>query len=161
MNSSLSNKWASDILPKHPMPANLHPWQKDTISHLIKGDSVALCVPTGSGKTLPQLASSLFFDVGVAIVIPPLISIEQQLESLCVKWKIPCLNLSNVRGDEVISRVSASSIKVIIASIERISDMTVQKSILNLQVSYISVDECQVMDSENGWTSFRPYVPQT
>ena len=59
------------------------------------------------------------------------------------------------------SRVGSSSIKVIIASIERISDVTVQRSILNLQVSYISVDECQVMDNENGWTSFRPYVPET
>ena len=96
MSSGISSKWISDIIPKHPMPTNLHPWQKDTIFHLIKGDSVALCVPTGSGKILPQLASSLFFNVGVAIVIPPLISIENQLESLCDKWKIPCLNLSDV-----------------------------------------------------------------
>ena len=84
---SVSSKWKNDTLPNHPVPFQLHQWQEDSISYLFLGESVAMCCPTGSGKTLPQLAASLFFSDGVALVIPPLISIESQLEDICNSWK--------------------------------------------------------------------------
>lgn len=64
MNTStdIVQKWARDIAPNFAVPKTLHPWQADTISLMLRGDTVALCVPTGSGKTLPQLAASLFFE---------------------------------------------------------------------------------------------------
>ena len=59
MNNKVVETWASDVAPFFPVPQTLHPWQADSIGLVLKGESVALCVPTGSGKTLPQLASSL------------------------------------------------------------------------------------------------------
>ena len=158
---NVSHQWITKILPNHPMPQDLHPWQHDAIGILLGGETVALCVPTGSGKTLPQLATSLFFKSGLALVIPPLISIEAQLEDQCKAWNIPFLNLSSVSIEDIKSKVVSSGARIVIASIEKISDVLVQKAIRDINVNYISVDECQVMDSENGWTSFRPYVPQT
>ena len=157
----MNRQWVNDILPHHPMPQQLHPWQEDAIKLLLDRETVALCVPTGSGKTLPQLATSLFFDSGVALVIPPLISIEAQLENQCKAWNIPFLNISSVEISDIGPSIVSSGAKIILASIERISDVHVQKAVRSMRVNYISVDECQVMDSENGWTSIRPYVPQT
>ena len=161
MDNYVAQKWTKDIVSSYSVPTTLHPWQEDSIRFVIEGESVALCVPTGAGKTLPQLAASLFFSEGVAIVIPPLISIENQLERVCAEWNIPYLNISSLSKDEIMTSVASSEVKIVIASIEQISDVAVQKAIRNLKVNYISVDECQVMDSENGWTSFRPYVPLT
>ena len=80
---------------------------------------------------------------------------------MCNRWKIPALNLSSVSASDVMNMIASKAIKIVIASIECVSDAAIQKAIRNLRVNYISIDECQVMDSENGWTSFRPYVPQT
>ena len=92
----------------------------------------------------PFLKCNTFFLDGVGIVIPPLISIEHQMESICREWNIPCCNASNIGVTEILSSIKANRAKLLIASIELISDVTVQKAIQNLKVNYISVDECQV-----------------
>jgi len=161
MYTDIVQTWTDDIVPNFSVPPTLHPWQADTISLLLSGENVALCVPTGSGKTLPQLTASLFFADGVAIVIPPLLSIEYQMETICKDWNIPFCNISSTPPSEIVSSLKSADAKVIIASIEKISDVKVQKAIQNIKVNYVAVDECQVMDSENGWTTFRPYVPLT
>ena len=61
MSDEITRIWRDDILPTHPVPSLLHPWQTDALSLILQGCSVALCVPTGSGKSLPQLTASLFF----------------------------------------------------------------------------------------------------
>ena len=157
----LSRKWANSILPKHSLPPLLHPWQVDAIELINGGVNVGLFVPTGSGKTLPQLVSSLFFDDGVGIIIPPLLTIEFQIEAVCRKWDIPYLNLSSVETTDIMSTLRSNDTKIVIASIECISDINVQKAIRDLKVNYVSIDECQVMDDKSGWASFRPYVPST
>ena len=119
------------------MPQDLHPWQHDAIGILLGGETVALCVPTGSGKTLPQLATSLFFKSGLALVIPPLISIEAQLEDQCKAWNIPFLNLSSVSIEDIKSKFVSSGARIVIASIEKISDVLVQKAIRDVNVNYI------------------------
>ena len=85
----------------------------------------------------------LFLD-GVGIVIPPLISIEYQMEQVCQSWKIPYLNISGIPATEIMSSLKSASAKIMIASIESISDVAVQKAIQNLSVNYVAVDECQV-----------------
>ena len=157
----LSRKWTNSILPYHSLPPSLHPWQVDAIESIVGGENVGLFVPTGSGKTLPQLVSCLFFGDGVGMIIPPLLTIEFQIEAVCRQWNIPCLNLSSVGTADIMSTLKSSNVKMVIASIECISDIAVQKAIRELKVNYVSIDECQVMDENSGWASFRPYVPST
>ena len=61
MNIDIIQTWSDKITSEFEVPPTLHPWQADAIDLLLRGNTVALCVPTGSGKTLPLLASSLFF----------------------------------------------------------------------------------------------------
>ena len=75
----LSFKWTNSILPHHSLP----PWQVDAIESIVGGENVGLFVPTGSGKTLPQLVSCLFFGEGVGMIIPPLLTIQFQMEAVC------------------------------------------------------------------------------
>ena len=79
----LSRKWTNSILPYHSLPPSLHPWQVDAIESIVGGENVGLFVPTGSGKTLPQLVSCLFFGEGVGMIIPPLLTIQFQMEAVC------------------------------------------------------------------------------
>ena len=50
----------TDISDVYSVPKALYDHQVDTISLLLQGDHVFLGSPTGSGKTLPQLATVLF-----------------------------------------------------------------------------------------------------
>jgi hypothetical protein len=43
-----------------PFPAELRPYQSDAIDLVLRGSSVVLNIPTGGGKTLPQVAVNLF-----------------------------------------------------------------------------------------------------
>ena len=104
-----------------------------------------LGVPTGSGKTLPQLATILTMK-GCAIVIPPLQTIQLQMAAICDTWRIPYVDLSNIHTSEQISSVLEElQPKVILCSIESISNPAIQDQINNLDVAYIAIDECQVI----------------
>ena len=98
---SVAEKWLGlrNTNTIHGLPETLRPHQEDTMGFLLSGKSVILSVPTGGGKTLPQLATSLLFegvivdsppnlrhyisiyilDNGVGLVIPPLVAIELQV----------------------------------------------------------------------------------
>ena len=66
------------------------------------------------------------------------------MEKICEKWKVPFCNISGLPAVEIIPSLISSQAKVVLCSIETISDLKVQKAILNLKVNYIAVDECQV-----------------
>ena len=82
-------EWALNVVPEYSVPETLFPHQIDAMASLKEGNHVFLGVPTGSGKTLPQLATILTMPganfltnkeplllitllSGLAIVIPPL-----------------------------------------------------------------------------------------
>ena len=77
-------------------------------------------------------------------MIPPLLAIEYQMETICKKWMVPFCNISGLSAAEIIPSLISSQAKVVLSSIETISDLNVQKAILNLKVNYIAIDECQV-----------------
>lgn len=56
---NVSYEWAKNVVPVHPVPESLFPHQLDAMSLLMEGSHVFLAVPTGSGKTIPQLATIL------------------------------------------------------------------------------------------------------
>ena len=88
-----------EVVLNHPVPRTLHEHQIDAMSLLQQGKNVFLgkypspplktliiitfhlAVPTGSGKTLPQLATILTMR-GTALVIPMLQTIQERMPSL-------------------------------------------------------------------------------
>ena len=81
----------------------------------------------------------------MALIIPPLLTIQFQMGVICRQWKIPYLDLSEISEPESISmRLSERKPKVILSSIEDISREDIQKHLQTLNISYVAVDECQV-----------------
>ena len=136
-------RW-SEISDKFNVPTHLFDHQADTISLVLSKEHLMAALPTGSGKTLPQLAAVLFTE-GLALVIPPLITIEKQMCDVCDQWNIEYLNLSSLSDPKDIEvEIEVKKPHIIIASIEKISDALVQKALMNVKFEYISVDEAQV-----------------
>ena len=67
------------------------------------------------------------------------------MANICERWHIPYLNLSDVTSpSEIASRLRELDPKIILCSIEDISDPNIQSQLQSLMVSYIAMDECQV-----------------
>ena len=78
-------------------------------------------------------------------MIPPLITIQMQMASLCEAWDIPYLNLSDIPNkSDVESKIEAGDPKIILSSIEDISNPLIQSQLQTLDVSYVAIDEAQV-----------------
>ena len=85
-----------------------------------------------------------------------------QMSQVCEKWGIPHLNLADTRNPEEIDRkIEELKPKVILCSIEDVSEEATQRRLQKLDVSYVAVDECQVMDPSGGWCEIRPYCSAT
>ena len=82
---------------------------------------------------------------GQAIVISPLLTIQMQMKNVCEGCQIPYLDLSSIAGpSEIAAKLEELDPKIILCSIEDISDNSIQAQLQYLDVSYIAVDECQV-----------------
>ena len=69
-----------------------------------------------------------------------------QMASICENWKIPYLNISGCKNPaEISSKLLEVEPKIILTSIEDISNFAVQTQLQSLTVSYIAIDECQVI----------------
>ena len=67
------------------------------------------------------------------------------METICTAWNIPFLNLSGVGDPEDISeKLRQLNPKIILASIEDISNAEIQSQLQLLHVTYVAIDECQV-----------------
>ena len=83
--------------------------------------------------------------LGKAIVIPPLVTIQIQMASICQAWDIPYLNLADIHHPtEIQSKLSDLEPKIILTSIEDISNPAIQSELQTLDICYIAVDEAQV-----------------
>ena len=84
---------------------------------------------------------------GLALVVPPLVTIQQQMANICEAWKIPYINLSShtFPTTHINANQNTSQPKVILASIEDLANVSLQKYLLTLKnIAYVAVDECQV-----------------
>ena len=65
---------------------------------------------------------------------------------VCQRWDIPYLNISDVINPvEIASKLEETDPKIILCSIEDISNPAIQAQLQTLEVSYIALDECQVI----------------
>ena len=81
----------------------------------------------------------------MALVIPPLQTIQIQMEKICSEWNISCLNISNILSpDEIPVKIDELSPKVILASIEDLDKEDVQAALQMVNMAYVAIDECQV-----------------
>ena len=82
---------------------------------------------------------------GQALIIPPLVTIQMQMALVCENWKIPYINLADIRKpDDITQQIEEVQPKIILCSIENISDEAIQRKLQRLNVAYVAVDECQV-----------------
>ena len=88
--------------------------------------------------------------LGQAIVIPPLQTIQMQMATTCENWDIPYLNLSDIQNPaEIGHKIAELEPKIILSSIEDISNDAIQSQLQTLTVSYIAIDECQVIENNH------------
>ena len=81
----------------------------------------------------------------MALVIPPLQTIQIQMEKICSDWEIPFLNISNIPNPEDIpEKLEELSPKILLASIEDLGREEVQAKLQLVNISYVAIDECQV-----------------
>ena len=83
-------------------------------------------------------------NLGSALVIPPLQTIESQMSIVCDEWGISYLNISLCDVDAIGDRLKTEKPRIILASVEKISDHAVQKQLSVVKFDYIAVDEAQV-----------------
>ena len=70
------------------------------------------------------------------------------MASTCENWDIPYLNLSTIKNPGDISdKLQELEPKIILSSIEDISSSAVQAQLQTLNISYIAIDECQVVNN--------------
>ena len=93
--------------------------------------------------------------IGQAIIIPPLVTIQMQMALVCEAWKIPYINLANIMNpDDITKKIEEVKPKIILCSIENVTDEAIQRRLQKLDVVYVAVDECQVIFFliSNHWT---------
>ena len=73
-----------------------------------------------------------------------------QMENICTDWNIPFLNLSSItRPADIPEILKQSSPKIILSSVEDISKAEVQSELQLVDITYVAIDESQVL-RQNG-----------
>ena len=82
---------------------------------------------------------------------------------MCVKnGGIPYINLADTKNpDKISKKIEELEPKIILWSIEDISEESIQKNLQKLDIVYVAEDESQVMDPVSGWCEIRPYCMET
>ena len=65
---------------------------------------------------------------------------------VCDTWGIKHLNLASISVKSIARYIEAEKPQILIASIEMISNVDVQKELSSLSLDYIALDEAQVQD---------------
>ena len=76
-----------------------------------------------------------------------------QMANICEEWGIPYLNLSDITSPaEICVKLQEIEPKIILCSIEAISDQAIQTELQSVNVAYVAIDECQVaLSSTDIW----------
>jgi len=171
LDTDLEERYAALRERMPGLPPSLKPFQADVLraatdptipNHIFVG------VPTGGGKTLLQLLLPLLSPEGTStIIVAPLNAILQQMQGDCSRLGITCLDLSQVRPEEVKDRLATEKPSILLASVESLESDKVRKSLMNAKLAvephrlFVCIDEAQVCDKVFGWADFRPRYDST
>lgn len=146
------------------LPAELRPFQIDVIRALLDPSHqqhVLLAVPTGGGKTLPQLVVPLLSPEGTTtVIIAPLTAILNQMAKECQQLGISYVDITQVKSKEV-ARLLEARPSILLSSVEKLEKVKVRDSLMAASLSVtphrivVCVDEAQVCDPIYGWSDFR------
>ena len=66
------------------------------------------------------------------------------MSKVCISWKIPFLNISEIKLEELPLKLEEVKPKILLASIEDMNREDVQDKLQLLNIAYVAIDECQV-----------------
>ena len=118
--------------------------QADALRLVRGGFGVVLAFPTSAGKTIPMVIASL--GTGrLALIILPLISLEQQMERDLSHLDIPYINLSNTKADDLGQQL-AKNPQLIITNVEALADKDKREALRKsrVEIGHIGWDEAMV-----------------
>ena len=109
------------------------------------GTGVIQVVPTGAGKTLPMILASLESDKS-AIIILPLLNLEQQMERDLTRIGISYTNLTTAKVENLEQELKEKKPAIILTNVEALGDKSKREALRKsrLQVGHISWDEAKV-----------------
>ena len=130
------------------------------------GHHVVLNIATGGGKSLPQMAANAF-DLGIcehnlsylinikffeiseegktAILILPLVALEPQVEDEMTRLGLRFVSLTRSPVESLEEEIRITRPHILLSNVESLTSPDIQRRISKLQISYIAVDEAQVL----------------
>lgn len=135
---------ATEVLKRHFHHDSFRPGQEEAVRSIMKGRDVLAVMSTGAGKSLIYQVPAVALG-GTTIVISPLVSLmNDQVYKLCNLGLRPAFlndTFNQKTQKEICRRIESGMYQILYVAPERLSNQMFLKSIANLNIPLIAVDE--------------------